>query len=373
MERKVVVTNLEQKESNLEKNQANELESSSIANQDADLKAEAIISTESSKDDGIDEVELTESDISSTQEPLETSHDDEETMQIAEDGASENVAAFEEPEIKVANTEDDKIEENGGITNEASDVVEEEASALEFYTKILEKAQLLITQKDWALISNELANLELHISEGPELTDDVSKEKIHSFNVLRSEFEERKKAHYAELNKRKEEHLVAKKEVLKQLNDLIGEERWTDTKAVNRLKRKWEHIKFLPQGEVEALNTRFESLLKKFESHKVDRLVKKLQQEEENLTLKLVILEKMDMLNKKVEDSNSEYDALHSEFQDLIVQWRKIGRVPSEKNQLMWDSFNLAQDQFNELRFKHDKQYRIDIERSLEKKKKLYC
>ena len=82
-----------------------------------------------------------------------------------------------------------------------------------------------------------------------------------------------------------------------------------------------EHIKFLPQGEVEALNTRFESLLKKFESHKVDRLVKKLQQEEENLTLKLVILEKMDMLNKKVEDSNSEYDALLN--LDLIVQWRK--------------------------------------------------
>ena len=120
------------------------------------IKRRSRTSTESSKDDGIDEVELTESDISSTQEPLETSHDDEETMQIAEDGASENVAAFEEPEIKVANTEDDKIEENGGITNEASDVVEEEASALEFYTKILEKAQLLITQKDWALISNEL-------------------------------------------------------------------------------------------------------------------------------------------------------------------------------------------------------------------------
>jgi hypothetical protein len=373
VERKVVVTNLEQKESNLEKDKANELESSSTANPDADLNPEATPSIEPSMNDGNDEVEVNETDSSSTQKSLETSKVDEVTIQIAEDDASENDPSSGELETEVVNKEDDQIEEHKATADKDPEtaVAEEEDSAPEFYTKILEKAQLLITQEDWAFISNELANLALHISQGPESTDDVSKENIHSFNVLRGEFEERKKAHYAELNKRKEENLVAKKGVLKQLNDLISEERWTDTKTVNQLKGKWEHIKFLPQGEVEALNTKFESLLKEFESHKVDRLVKKLQQEEENLTLKLVILEKMDVLNKKVSDSNSDYDALNSEFQDLLVQWRKIGRVPSEKNQQVWDNFNLAQDQFNELRFKHDKKYRIGIERSLEKKKKL--
>ena len=371
MERKVVVTNLEQKESNLEKDKANELEQSSTANPDADLNAEATPSTEPSKKDGTDEVEVKETDNTSTQESLETSNEEEGTIQIVEDDASENDSSSEELETEVVNKEDDHIEEHKATTDKDLETAEEEQqdSAPEFYTKILEKAQLLITQEDWAFISNELANLALHISQGPGSADDVSKENILSFNVLRGEFEERKKAHYAELNKRKEENLVAKKQVLKQLNDLISEERWSDTKTVNQLKGKWEHIKFLPQGEVEALNTKFESLLKEFESHKVDRLVKKLQQEEENLTLKLVILEKMDVLNKKVSDSNSDYDALNSEFQDLLVQWRKIGRVPSDKNQQVWDSFNIAQDQFNELRFKHDKKYRIGIERSLEKKK----
>lgn len=43
----------------------------------------------------------------------------------------------------------------------------------------------------------------------------------------------------------------------------------------------------------------------------------------------------------------------------------------AEKNQQVWDHFNTAQDKFSELRFKHDKQYRISIERALEKKKKL--
>ena len=40
-----------------------------------------------------------------------------------------------------------------------------------------EKAEEFVTQDDWAFISNELANLALHISEGPESSDEVSKEK----------------------------------------------------------------------------------------------------------------------------------------------------------------------------------------------------
>ena len=205
MERKVVVTNLEQKESNLEKDKANELEQSSTANPDADLNAEATPSIEPSMNDGTDEVEVNETDSTSTQKSLETSKVDEVTIQIAEDDASENDPSSGELETEVVNKEDDQIEEHKATADKDPEiaVAEEEDSAPEFYTKILEKAQLLITQEDWAFISNELANLALHISQGPESADDVSKENILSFNVLRGEFEERKKAHYAELNKRK--------------------------------------------------------------------------------------------------------------------------------------------------------------------------
>ena len=155
------------------------------------------------------------------------------------------------------------------------------------------------------------------------------------------------------------------------MNAIISEEKWTETKQVSQIKGRWESIKFLPQGEIEALNERFEALLTEFESHKVDRLVKKLEKEEENFTLKLLILEKMDAVNAKANSSEVNFEELNDEFQDLLVQWRKIGRVPAEKNQQAWDHFNKAQDTFNALRFKHDKKYRQSVERSLEKKKKL--
>ena len=163
-----------------------------------------------------------------------------------------------------------------------------------------------------------------------------------------------KKAHYEELNKKREENLVKKKDLLKEFAAIVNEEKWSATKEVAQIKNKWEHIKQVPHNEIEALNERFEALMKEFESHKVDRLVKKLQKEEENLTLKLLILDKMDALNQKSNTEEADFNALNEEFEDLLSQWRKIGRVPVEKNEGVWDRFNAAQDVFNELRFKHE-------------------
>lgn len=361
MERKVVVTNLEQEESNLKKDQnEEEITPSTESSQETETVEEPVAEHNEASENVIEEVE-----VQLTEEATEAVIENIETVEAVLEKEPE-----EETQEKVESEDAEIVDEVESATSE-EDSGEEEINPVEFYSKILEKAEEFVTQDDWAFISNELANLALHISEGPESSDEISKEKILAFNNLREEFEEKKKAHYAELNRKKEENLIAKKDVLKQLSDLIGEQRWTDTKTVNQLKGRWESIKFLPQGEVDALNERFESLLQEFENHKVDRLVKKLQQEEENLTFKLVILEKMDALNDKADSAEVDYNVLNTEFQDLLVQWRKIGRVPAEKNQQVWDHFNTAQDKFSELRFKHDKQYRISIERALEKKKKL--
>jgi hypothetical protein len=363
VERKVVVTNLEQEETNLNKDQ-NEEETNPSVDSSQESNHEEEVVAEATQEESVESTEEADSSDDTVESELEEEFSNETE-------SSSEVDAVEESEAVIEETSNNVEQTVAEVETESDESQEDEVSAPDFYTKILEKAEEFIAQDDWAFISNELANLALHISEGPESADDVSKEKIQAFNTLRDEFEEKKKAHYAELNKKREENLVSKKEVLKQLSDLIAEERWTDTKTVNQLKGKWEHIKFLPQGEVEALNERFEALLQEFESHKVDRLVKKLQQEEENLTFKLVILEKMDVLNAKADGTEVDYSALNTEFQDLLVQWRKIGRVPAEKNQVVWDHFNTAQDKFSSLRLKHDKQYRISIERSLEKKKKL--
>lgn len=368
MERKVAVTNLEHQDQ--EKNKQS-LEQSEAATKTENATDESVDNEETveetQKDEVVDLPESKESDSKSvTEEAVEkdSATADEQTVtdsEVAEVPASDT-ASDVEPDSEVSEEQE---------SEEEKEEVEPEVDALAFYTKILDKVRELVKQDDWALVSNEFANFALHISDGPESASEEVKALLTEFNTLRDEFEERKRAHYEELNKRKEANLATKKELLKQFSDLISEEKWTATKEVSQLRGKWESIKLLPHSEIDALNERFEALMKEFESHKVERLVSKLQKEEENFTLKLVILEKMDALNERADSEKADFDELDKEFHDLIVQWRKVGRVPAEKNQQAWDHYNKAQDTFNELRFKHDKKYRESVERALEKKKKL--
>lgn len=321
--------------------------------------------------------------IDENESALNTSEETFNESESPEANEVEGVTEIVEEEVVLAKDEEidssDQLEETKEPELQAKsiDVEEgeseapEETNPDEFYKEILTKAEEFSKQEDWAFVSNELANLALHIEEGPSPDSEVSKESIQKFNTLREAFEEKKRAHYEELNKKKAENLETKKSLLKQFSDLVNEEKWSATKEVGQIRGKWDSIKLLPHNEVDALNERFEAFLAEFESHKVDRLVKKLQKEEENLTFKLVILEKMDELNEKVSTDKADFEELNKEFHDLLTQWRKIGRVPAEKNQQVWDHFNKAQDSFNGLRFKHDKHFRKTVEKALEKKKKL--
>ena len=315
-----------------------------------------------------------EETVSKKEEPVSGEQEAEESAeQETVETTGKDVVDKEEDEEtspETATAEDNEEEAEGEVTEE-DEVAESSEDAETFYSEVVDRAKELVVQTDWAFVTTELANLAQDISEGPESTSEKAKQLIDEFQELRDNFEQKKKEHYEELNRKKEENLAKKKELLKSLSDIVNEENWTATKEVGKIKGQWENIKLLPQGEAEALDKRYKELMDEFEDHKVDRLVKKLQKEEENLELKLLLLDKMDALTKKLEENTPDFEELEDQFNKLISQWRKVGRVPSDKNQPLWDRFNAVQDKFNEIRFKVDKEYREQIEKALSKKKKL--
>ncbi len=287
------------------------------------------------------------------------SEDKETTTAQDTEATSPEDAPEEEAELAQSPTEAQEPEE------------EQEENADSFYESIVAKAKEFIESNDWSYVSNEFANLGLHIGEGPAPDTDKSKELFKEYEALKSDFEARRQEYYEQLNKKREENLAKKKELLKQFAEIINTEKWTATKEVSQIANTWEQIRQLPANEAEALNERFETLMQEFESHKVDRLVKKLQKEEENLTLKLVLQDKMDGLLEKGSNKDTDFEQLSKELENLIRQWRKVGRVPNEKNENVWERFNTTIDEFNSLRFKYDKGYRKAIEKALATKKKL--
>ncbi|HCI72817.1 MAG TPA: DUF349 domain-containing protein, partial [Balneola sp.] len=357
MERKVAIMNLEQ-DKNTENEKTESLNDQEVTNEEA-------AETKTQETPDLDKENKVEEAVSAEEESnAEASSSEVESVEEQNSTEEESNESTSESE----NVSDSEVKEG----EEASDSSEstEEVSPNQYYEKILNKIKEVLETKDWGLISNEFSNLSLHIGEGPE-PDEESKKLLSEFEELRADFEERKKAHYEELNRKREENLKKKKELLKQFADIINEEKWTATKEVSQIKNNWDRITQIPRDEIDALNERFESFMKEFDSHKVDRLVKKLEKEEDNLTLKLLLLDKMDALNVRSDDPKADFKTLIKEYDDLHNQWKKIGRVPNEKNQMVWDRFNTAEDAFNSLRFKNDKEYREKVEKSLKKKKKL--
>jgi len=369
------VENLEQNKKDAESEETNKSELKNISEETTSEEAESSAEEELETVSKVDTAETEVVEESASEE--DSGSEEEDTAEKAETEAVEESTSEEEDSAdeKEAEPEPEEDEVSDAAEPESSETDEEdsesEVDAEGYYSDIVTRAKELVEQTDWTFVTTELSNLAHSITEGPDSENKKAKELIEEFQQLRENFEQKKNEYYEEQNRKKEENLTKKKDLLKSLSDIVSGEDWSATKQVGKIKGQWESIKLLPQGEAEALDTRYKELMDEFEDHKVDRLVKKLQQEEENLELKLLLLDKMDALVKNLENESPDFNELEDEFNKLISQWRKVGRVPSEKNQSLWDRFNKVQDTFNEMRFKFDKEYRKVVEKALSKKRKL--
>jgi hypothetical protein len=297
--------------------------------------------------------------------------EDEEKEAAAEQESAKSekeeadAAQSDTAEAEVVEVRDEEEVEDSAETD-SDDISETEA----YYKELAEKAEQMIDVSDWAYVSMEFDNIDTKWGEGPDPEGVEISGYRDTIDTLREQFEEKKQTHYEEKKRQREENLAKKESILESLKKIVEEKQWTATRDVGKLKGQWDRIKSIPEEEAEQLEKKFGSLLSTFDDHKVDRLVKKKQKEEDNLTGKLVILEKMEAFVKGLDES-SDWDEMEKEFEQLAKQFRKIGRVPVEKNQDIWSNYHTLQDTFHSMRFKHDKNYRDKIETYLTRKRKL--
>ena len=273
-----------------------------------------------------------------------------------------------------AEVETESEEETSSVTADEkaeSEEADDETSPAEYYKELAEKAEQLIELTDWPYVSAEFGNIDTLWSEGPDPGDLEISAYRQRIDKAKETFVTRKEEHFEEQRRIREKNLEKKTKLLEELKKIVNDKNWTATREISRIKNKWDQIKPLPSGKAEELQSPYEKLIEEFDDHKVDRLVKKKQKEEENLIGKLVVLDKMDSLLKSLESDDKDWNAAERELEKLNKQWRKIGRVPVEKNQELWSRYHDIQDQFHQIRFKHDKKYRQQIEKFLSKKKRL--
>lgn len=297
-----------------------------------------------------------------------------EKEQLEEANSQSEEAEAEEKNDQEQSTEsadESKTEEEVTDVADENESNNEEKTGIEYYKELVEKAESLSKQSDWPYVTMELDNLGNKWDEGPEVEGDELKDLLGQFQEAQKTFEERKREHYEQLNKQKKQNLEKKKNLLEQLTEIVENKNWTATNKVNSIKGQWNSVGILPSGTGDELDEKFEAQLKEFDEHKVDRLVSKRQQEEDNLTGKLIVLDKMENLAASIDDDTSDWKAVDKEFDDLTKQYKRIGRVPAEKSDEVWDRYKSAQDKYYDKKYQHDEKHRQKFDKYYQKKEDL--
>lgn len=239
---------------------------------------------------------------------------------------------------------------------------------LKYYTDLVDKAEELKSGTDWSLGSNEFENIRLKWGEGPALEDDETKKELYAkILAAQQEFNQAKKAYYEKLNDRKQANLERREEYIKKLSDIVERKKWSAFGEVSTLQRKFEETRPLP-ADTESQNQRFQDLLAVFEEGKVKYVVESRQKEEENLMIKLMILDKLQQVKSRATEETKDWQVLDKEIEDLSQQWRKVGRVVKEKSDEIWEKFKQTRDEYTALKYEHNKEFRSVLEKNLKTK-----
>jgi hypothetical protein len=343
--------------------------------EDAAVEAVAEVAAETTEDTAEDTAD-DEPVIEAAVEDVEDDDDEEEVALAPE--------AEEKPAVDEIHHDDQPVEEEDHEEGEAAEEVPagpagfvpaeaifSEGDPHYPFEQFVLKAEAIAASTDWQYGNLEFENIRFKWDELPAINDEAQKELVARLQKAQTHFNERKSAHFEKMTQVRAANLDRKKELLERLETIVRDGRWNAVNELKSLERRWEKIRQIPADEVEKLQKRFDALKTTFEEKRVDFLVKRKEREEENLNIKMLILDKMDMINGSINDETLSWDNLDSLFEGLSQQWRKVGPVTVEKEDEIWNRYRTALDAYQQNKLTYNKAYRAELEKNLKKKTSL--
>lgn len=239
-----------------------------------------------------------------------------------------------------------------------------------YYTDLVNKANDLNTNSDWQFVAMEFDNIRTKWSEGPEIDVERKKELYAEITAANEVFNQTKKDHYEKQQERKKINLERREGYLEKLRTIVEAKRWSAFNEVYAIQKKFEDTRPLP-ANAEVQNEEFNKLMDVFNEGKVEYLVNARQKEDENLMIKLAILDKMESIIKTISKETKDWVNVEKEIEGLSTQWKKVGRVIKEKSDEAWERYKSLRDQYFGLKMEFNTEYRGELEKNLKIKTSL--
>ena len=167
----------------------------------------------------------------------------------------------------------------------------------------------------------------------------------------------------------REKNLEIKIELIKKAEALKDESNIRKAMiSLNKIHDDWKNTGPVRKEISDEIWTRFKSA----SDHVID-VQKKHQaeieiQRNQNLEKKTLLIEKAETAITALPSSNKEWNAMAQEIDQLLEDWKKIGPVPSDKNEEIWTKFQTARNTFYAERKNFFKKLQSDRKDNLAKK-----
>lgn len=221
---------------------------------------------------------------------------------------------------------------------------------LEQRKAIIERAKTLLNEKNLFKAINEIQYLhKLWKEEAEPVAEEFRESTWQEFKQISDQIIA-KKNEFLKLQKQsEEENLKQKKQIIDELKNLPAlsleaNSKWRKViERAEELKDNFLKLGKVPKAQSKEIWDEFKAVLKEFNTQK-NKFFKELKRQQlENLSKKQALIDKA----KSFVDSDS-WDEANKVFKEIQTEWKKIGHVPKNVSDKIWEEFKNLCNQFYE-------------------------
>lgn len=232
---------------------------------------------------------------------------------------------------------------------------------------ILTQAESLVEEKDKKEGEEEIdfKVLKEEWKNGPEIKKDTYAELNKRFELAENKFYDLKRKAFQEKEIELMQNLDLKMEICEKAEKLKDSDEWRKaTEGLEELFEEWKKIGQVTSAEKnDELWQRFNDARHYFFQRKREHSENIKQEQEKNYEQKLVLVEKAEVLKE-----STEWKKTTESFSKIMEEWRKIGRVPLEKSDEIWQKLQAAKNTFFEAKQESTKSFLATLEENYAKR-----
>ena len=183
------------------------------------------------------------------------------------------------------------------------------------------------------------------------------------FREILKDFNHQKNQYYKDLKRAHHVNLEKKRELVAIANKLKDSEDWKETtNQMKRIQAQWKQIGHVPKSESDKIWKEFRAACNHFFDRLTQQNKDRDKQFEGNFTAKKAVLDKLSAFEPNKDDQAASVNAL----KEIINEWKVIGRVPRDKNQIESDFNKTLDEKFKSIDMDRKESQRIRFENKIE-------